>query len=316
MTFKFSGNTWLRDGFSFPSLYDYIQDTRQRLMQPLPVPDYATAGESQQIQALSEAFRENPYQQRAAFNEAIRKHNESMTHVSSVAYGEYPMVYDVCVFATRQLMHTTPLIFLYSTTDAGYRYNAFATDFQDKALVYLSRQLFAEHGMLREEELCYIVGHELGHAQCHHSTIAIRADARGSDCEYSADRAGMIVCAKWILHHRPDCTPREAARLAVLYGASALKKLDLAMTSGGKQNWAEFNYDGMLDAIDHVFEGASKLTASLGTHPHSRHRVMAMVHFSQSKLFYRCLGLNPEDYRDLYTDQQLQNTMAYQLTNF
>ena len=67
--------------------------------------------------------------------------------------------------------------------------------------------------------------------------------------------------------------------------------------------------------MDGVFDGAARLSISTGSHPHTRHRVMAMINFSQSQLFYRCLGLDPADYSGLCSDEHLQRMMAYQLTD-
>lgn len=316
MDFEYQGKTWLQKGFSFPGLYEYIETTRNKLAQSLPVPMYATAGESQHIQAVSEKIEKDPYLRRSSFTEKVKELNKSMTSLHSVSYGDHPMVYDVCVFATKQLMHMTPLIFLYTTDSEGYKYNAFAVDYQDKVWIYFSNQLFCEHGMLKEEELCYLVGHELGHAQCHHSTISSVNNKSNSDQEYSADRAGLIVCTQWIRQQHPEYTIEEAAKLAVLYSASALQKITVAAENISSEiNWKNFDYDAVQNTIEHIFDRASKLTTSIGTHPHNRHRVMAMIHFSRSQLFYRCLGLAPDEYKNLYTDQMLQDIMAYQLVN-
>lgn len=316
MDYRYQGKTWLQKGFSFPGLYDYIESTRKKLAQPLPVPMYATAGEYRNIQAVSEQIQKDPYLRRATYNEMVKELNKSMISLHSVSYGEHPVVYDVCIFAAKQLMDLTPLVFLYTSDSAGYKYNAFAIDYLDKIWIYLSNQFFSEHGMLKEEELCYLVGHELGHAQCHHSTISSVNNKNNSDQEYSADRAGLIVCTKWIRQQHPEYTPGEAAKLAVLYSASTLQKITMgAENSSTEINWTAFDYNAVSSSIDHIFDGASKLTTSVGTHPHTRHRVMAMIHFSRSQMFYRCLGLKLSEYKDLYTDQVLQDIMSYQLVN-
>jgi len=167
---------------------------------------------------------------------------------------------------------------------------------------------------LRDEELCFLLGHELGHAQCHHSTLKELHDWGNSDREYSADRAGLIACAQWIRKNDPSCPMRQVAELSVLYAASLLQKIASAgMSKKGTIKWADFDYDSIQDAIHNIFKGASKMAASISSHPHTRHRIMAMVHFSQSQLFYRCLGEDPDQYKNLLSDQQLHNIMQYQL---
>ena len=316
MGFEYFGTNWLTDGFTFPSLSDYIKDTKERLRQPLTIPAYATAGEAERIKRFSQLTQDNPYLQRAGFAEVVRQGGEDWSDLRAIPYGEYPELYNVCVFASKILTGVSPIIFLYTAKTLGMLYNACALDYQDKVWIYLSDQLFQEHGMLKAEELCYLVGHELGHAQCHHTTIRSTADY-GSDKEYSADRAGMIVCAKWMLTHISGCPPEYAARQAALYGAATLLKLETAMANGpNKTDWrTAMDYEKLRQDMDGVFDGAARLSISTGSHPHTRHRVMAMINFSQSQLFYRCLGLDPADYSGLCSDEHLQRMMAYQLTD-
>lgn len=316
MGFEYFGTNWLTDGFTFPSLSDYIKDTKERLRQPLTIPAYATAGEAERIKRFSQLTQDNPYLQRAGFAEVVRQGGEDWSDLRAIPYGEYPELYNVCVFASKILTGVSPIIFLYTAKTLGMLYNACALDYQDKVWIYLSDQLFQEHGMLKAEELCYLVGHELGHAQCHHTTIRSTANY-GSDKEYSADRAGMIVCAKWMLTHISGCQPEYAARQAALYAAATLLKLETAMANGpNKTDWrTAMDYEKLRQDMDGVFDGAARLSISTGSHPHTRHRVMAMINFSQSQLFYRCLGLDPADYSGLCSDEHLQRMMAYQLTD-
>ena len=316
MGFEYFGTNWLTDGFTFPSLSDYIKDTKERLRQPLTIPAYATAGEAERIKRFSQLTQDNPYLQRAGFAEVVRQGGEDWSDLRAIPYGEYPELYNVCVFASKILTGVSPIIFLYTAKTLGMLYNACALDYQDKVWIYLSDQLFQEHGMLKAEELCYLVGHELGHDQCHHTTIRSTANY-GSDKEYSADRAGMIVCAKWMLTHISGCQPEYAARQAALYGAATLLKLETAMANGpNKTDWrTAMDYEKLRQDMDGVFDGAARLSISTGSHPHTRHRVMAMINFSQSQLFYRCLGLDPADYSGLCSDEHLQRMMAYQLTD-
>lgn len=316
MKFEYFGTKWMTEGFTFPSLADYIADTKERLRQPLSVPAYATAGEEERIQNFSKLTRDNPYLQRAGFAEIVRREGEDWENLRTVPYGEYPELYGVCIFSSKMLTGIQPIIFLYTAKNPGMLYNACALDYQDRVWLYISDQLFKEHGMLKTEELCYLVGHELGHAQCHHTTIR-STTSYGSDKEYSADRAGMIVCAKWMLTHIPGCQPEYAARQAALYGTATLLKLETAAVNGpGKTDWrTAMDYEKLQRDMDGVFNGAAKLSVSTGSHPHTRHRVMAMINFSQSQMLYRCLDLDPGEYPGLCSDEHLQRMMAYQLTN-
>ena len=169
--------------------------------------------------------------------------------------------------------------------------------------------------MLRPEELCWLAGHELGHSQCHHSTMKLELQKYSSDREYSADRAGLIAAASWIRKEHPDYDMKQVAKLAVLYGATVLHKLDLGYQKGpGNNNWNEYDYVPAEKIIDRIFEGASKLTVTEGSHPEDRRRIMAMSHFSKSQLFYRCLGIaDLSPYHNLLDDETLQDVMGYHL---
>ena len=157
MGFEYFGTNWLTDGFTFPSLSDYIKDTKERLRQPLTIPAYATAGEAERIKRFSQLTQDNPYLQRAGFAEVVRQGGEDWSDLRAIPYGEYPELYNVCVFASKILTGVSPIIFLYTAKTLGMLYNACALDYQDKVWIYLSDQLFREHGMLKAEELCYLV---------------------------------------------------------------------------------------------------------------------------------------------------------------
>lgn len=314
MELKYHGTQWLKEGFVYSSLYDYIEKTKQELTKPLHAPEYAAAREEERLRSVSEKVQTNPYQSRAAFSELIKRETASYENVRPLSYRENMLLYDICVFAVKRMMNLNPIIFLYKANNVGKMYNAFASDYQDKVWIYISEQFFLEEQMLREEELCFLVGHELGHAQCHHIYISNVNRSSTSDDEYSADRAGLIACAEWIRRMHPEYTAEQAARLAVLYSATMLQKLSIGMQNGpGKTKWSEFDYGAMENSIQEVFDGASKLSVSEGTHPHTRHRIMAMILFSQSQLFYRCLKVDTAGMEGLYSDQQLNTVMSYQL---
>jgi len=315
MALEYYGTRWLKDedSFQFPSLLEYITQTRQELSRPMQAPPYAAADENSRLEEVNEKVKADPYLSRVNFHESLRNVEREYQTVRYLSYANNPILYDVCVFTANKLMKLTPMIFLYHTLKPGRIYNASASDYQDKAYIYVSDQFFVEHGMLKPEELCFMIGHELGHVQCHHIYISC-VKTGTSNNEYSADRAGLIACTAWIRKERPQYTVEQAIQEAVLYAASLLQKLAIAAGNGpSKTKWSDFDYDLIRKAIDEIFQGASKLTVSLGTHPHTRHRIMAMVHFSQSQLLYRCLGESPQSNGNLYSDSQLQTIMAYLL---
>lgn len=311
MQYKFSGTNWLKGekSFEFPGLFDYVQETKRKLSEPLKIPEYATAQEEEWIKAISEKAKDNPYLNRTEYAEAAKR--KDISDLRTISYGEYPSLYNICMFASQQLAGVNPVIFMYSSKKTGSAYNASALDYMDRVWIYISDQFVKERGMMRDEELCFLIGHELGHAQCHHSTIA-SSGKDSSDAEYSADRAGMIVCTKWLMANNPDLAVEEAIKKAMLYGTSALVKIGIGHSNGlNNTSWDSFSYDDIQSMIDSIFDDASKHTLSRGTHPKNIHRIMAMDYFSESELLYRCLGLDTQQYRHLSTDAQLNKSMAH-----
>lgn len=313
MQYKYSGENWLNGdkAFAFEGLFDYIQQTKKRLSQPLAIPEYATAQEAERIKKISEKIQADPYFQREAYAEMAK--NMGYSSLRTVVYGEYPALYEVCIFASRKLTGVNPVIYLYTSQNPGSAYNAAASDYMDRVWIYISDQLVKERGMMKDEELCFLVGHELGHAQCHHITIA-SSGKDSSDDEYSADRAGMLACTKWIMEKNPDMDAPDAIKEALLYSVSALHKIRIGMANGlNNTYWEKYSYDDVRSLIDGVFKGASRLALTKTSHPLPSHRIMAMVNFSESELMYRCLGLDPEKYQHLTTDVQLSRAMSHLL---
>lgn len=317
MEYKYYGTRWLKEGFSFPSLAEYIMQKKNELSAPLKVPEYAAYDEQQRVDQVSEKRIADPYLHRAEFHQRLIEISQIYGETGTLTYQENPYLYDICVFVVDQLMHTVPMICMYEQTlESGLMFNAAAVAYQDQVKLYVSKQLFRENGMFCKEELCYLIGHEVGHAHCHHTYVHLEADAKTSNYEYSADRAGILASTAWILREHPEYSVDAAARLAVLYGASTLLKLGVAAANGpGCTDWEKFDYEALQTAIDSIFRGASELHISTTTHPHDRHRIMAMVHFSQSQLLYRCLGVPMTTTDELYSDKHLAVAMAHYLVN-
>ena len=313
MQYKYTGKNWLKGekAFVFPGFLDYAQETKARLGKPLAIPEYATAKEAERIEAVSKKVQNNPYYQRDVYAQMAK--DMDVLDMRTISYGEYPGLYDVCLFVSREMMGVNPVIYLYTAKSAGMAYNAMALDYLDRVWIYISDRFVKEQGIVRDEELCFLAGHELGHAQCHHVTIASSAKDT-SDDEYSADRAGMLACVKWIMKHSPELTVGQAIKKALLYSSSALLKLGIGKANGlNNTDWEKVTEEMVQEHIDGIFAQASKRSLSKGTHPETAHRIMAMDYFSESELIYRCLGMDPGEYPNLATDEQLGKSMAHLL---
>ena len=315
---KYQGTSWLQGGFEFPTLAEYITQKKKQLTEPLTAPEYAASWERNKFKELSEKLQVNPYMSRAAYHKKIKDLLSSIGETHMLTYQDNPMLYDICVFVVDRLIHVTPMIWLYDASpESGLQFNAFVYSYQEQLQIFISSQFFREYGMMSDEELCFIVGHEIGHAHCRHIDMEIETKSTTSDYEYSADRAGIIACTALISQKHPEYTVAEAARMASLYSASALMKLNLAVKNGpGNTDWTTFDYQEMQAAIDSIFDNASQYSVTQTTHPHLAHRIMAIEHFRKSQMLYRCLKLPVPDIVGLNTDEQLAGYMAYQMKNY
>lgn len=300
--------------FEFPELCDFVEDMRRRLQQPLTLPDYAAAGEGEMVQKVSDVIAENPYRLRAAISEYAGRMGENFQAgtLRPVRYQEYPKLYRAAQFtmeaAARSFADLDVMIQIYRAAQTGDIYQAKALSYLNKAWLFISEHFFMQPnaGMLRDGEVCFLLGHELGHAQCRHSSIELlTGTSLCSDIEYSADRGGLIICAQWLLRERPQEDRQELLRQAVLCGVAALDKLGLAYR--GYYQWQSYDYDELGRRIQGWRDNPGALPPDLATHPCDARRALALHHFSQSELLYRCLGLEPV--HGLHTDDQLQDVM-------
>ena len=311
--FVYAGSAQGVPNFEFVSLYDYIQDTRKKLQEPLTLPQYAVAGEAGPVQKVSEVVAKDPYRLRTAVFEVIKQSSQNFLEGSlrPVPYQDYPELYRAAQFtmaAAKEFADLDVLIQIYQAKNPEDLYQAMAISYLNTAWLFVSEQFFmhANAGMLRDGEICFLLGHELGHAQCRHSVIRLLADVDlGSNMEYSADRAGLIICTKWLLAHEPAEDVAALLHRAVLNCAATLDKLRLAYK--GYYPWQSYSYDDLEGRLQSWLDDPGKLPPDQPSHPCDERRALALYHFSQSELFWRFLGL--ESVPGLLTDNQLQHFM-------
>lgn len=312
MSFQFTGKHILKKGMQAPSLKEFIEHTYRELQKPLSVPPYATAGESERIAGVTERLSEQPFVGRTAFSETAR----SFGALTPVNYSKYPLLYEICFHAHRVLNSPVPVLFVYEPgNDKSLVYQAMAVDYMQAFYLYISQNFLQEPDMASPEELCYLIGHELGHTQCHHTTLRLITKSRGgSNAEYSADRAGLLVAASWLKEKHPDWTLAQVADCAVKAGGTILNKIDVAiahMLKKSKMNWSTYDTEGMHRKFQALFDNPSTLQPYEGTHPTDEHRVVAMHRFACSEKFYRLMGEEP--IHGLYSDALLEEVMKYHI---
>lgn len=299
--------------FSFPSLATYVQDIREQLQVPLIIPEYAVAGEQEHAQKVSEILREDPYRLRAKISEAIKGFDASFqpNTLRPVPYGEYPELYKAAMFTvrvSRQFANMDVSIQIYREKSRDFKFQAMAIGYLNKSWLFISERFFMHPNkeMFDNPEVCFLLGHELGHAQCRHTTIKKLASVElGRNVEYSADRAGLIVCAKRMLEAHPSEDPAKAIDRAVLACIATLRKITLAYQDF--VDWKSFDYDDLAKQLKAWRASPSSLGEDGATHPLDERRGLAMSYFSQSEMFWRLMGLEPG--AGLLSDAHLNDLM-------
>lgn len=308
----YSGAHNTTPGFQFPTLLDFTESTLEYLKEPMTVPAYATAGEEVSISAAMQAIRDDSYALRTALYKEVKQLDERFQDGSlrPISYNDYPQLYRAGLFVTavtRELANTDLLIRLYTAKQPEDRYQAMAVSYLDKAWLYVSDYFFREFEMVDGGELCFLLGHELGHAHCRHTTIAILGSGDvGRNGEYSADRSGLIVCARWLATQAPELDPDQLARQAVLRSLSMLDKLEVAYRGG--MDWRDYDRQELEDRLQGWLDTPNRLPSDSDTHPCNARRALAMYHFSRSRLFYQCAGL-PDQGQSLLDGRTLQEFM-------
>lgn len=324
MSFQYTGIYWLKNGseFRFPEMSEYIACVRESMKQPLQAPEFAAAGEGEKLAAASKVFQDNPWKLRRQFNQGLEQIQQDFTAAELVSYGSYRNLYGLCLFAVRAVLGPgiDPMIYT-----AKFVYNANAVCYLNKVWIYISDYFFRDMitdrdiDMFCEEELVALVGHELGHAACRHTMLKMAGGTAGAiNYEYSADRAGLLACTKYLMDKNPGLSYREAAEKAVIYMVSMLKKIDAAVKAVPKKDivdWHVYNqtaFQNAQETVEGIFLAAVPANPyrAGSTHPIDIHRTRALVYFSESELFCRCLGLDPSAFPNLRSDKMLQNDMS------
>ena len=314
MNICYNGKYWLKNGFMQPGLWEFIKTTKEKLAKPLELPDYATAAEEERLEKTNAYFKKNIYAYHNAIHDHIDRIDEGVTKLRPVYHGNNPLLYDLAMFAAKTLCNAEPIVYLYTAKTMGYIYQACAIDYLNKAYIYIS-DVFANNRILSSEEMLYLLGHELGHTQCHHSTLGIVTKETSVKDEYSADRAGLIACGKWLHEKYPDMSFEEIGKRSVNACVGTMEKISKgneALRNNSSVDWHLFDNKDLFEQIDDIFRNSKLLGPDGCSHPHTARRYMAAAIFAESEMFCRYMNFEPTQYNNLYSDKQLENAM-YQL---
>ena len=308
MNFQFTGKHVMQRSFEAPSFKAYVEASMEKLHQPLTVPPYCTAGEARRIGSISEKLVKNPFAGRSVYLETV----EQLGSSTPVDYGKYPTLYEICMHARQVLGSPLPVLYVIDgVANPSLCYQALACDYMDNFSLYVSSRFMDEPDMSTQAELCFVVAHELGHTQCHHVTMNLLAEEKGgSNDEYSADRAGMLVAASWLRSKHPDWPLAQIAREVVYSAGTILHKLEIgfyAVRKNKTADWSAYDSAARRAELDVFINDPGQLKPYTGTHPSDEHRVVALHHFANSEMFYRLMGEEPIP--GLYSDKLLEQRM-------
>ena len=183
-------------------------------------------------------------------------------------------IHKISKLAAHRLKISLPEIFIINNPS----YNAYATGFFQYAYIVVHDSLVQD---LTPEELLFVIGHEMGHIKCQHTTwlmlqnpshsantrflfapiIRIIFNAWSIKAEYTADQAGIIACKN-----------AEAA-------ISSLTKL-----ASGKSPDGKFDVNDMINSKDEVEDMLNVVTELFGSHPLISNRIKQALVYS-SKVF-------------------------------
>jgi len=201
-----------------------------------------------------------------------------------VSENQLPEVHQCAKVAAERLSMELPDVFVQQNP----RLNAFAIGFlTEKNVVIFSALIEA----MNEDELTSIIGHELGHVKCEHTTWCVITGSAGGfqipivsqimeliflfwsrKAEYTADRAGLLACRNL------QAAITAEAKLAV--GKHLFSKLNLEHLTEQKRDVDE--------------DDVARLSEAMATHPYVVNRIHAFRKFYESETYKRLTSELPD----------------------
>ncbi len=213
-----------------------------------------------------------------SYNFSLSHHNALIREARPVTPQSMPELAQVLQRGVARLQPGAVEAYVVSSAEL----NAYTFGLSTPKTVVLYSALFQ---VMDEDEMLFILGHELGHVALGHTWLnslvggmaGIPASFSAAvvlniaflwwnrTCEYSADRAGLLACGK----------PEKAV--------SALVKLGAGRSGRGPNNLEEVYH--RLDAEDDQLTG--ELNEILATHPLLIHRIQELSKFAASEAYRR-----------------------------
>lgn len=199
---------------TYESLKSTISKTYHKVVPPKPDVDYMYPCDSY-VSTLLNSFTIRKTLQTVAEKYYSDEVDSICAHSEQVTSSNYPFLYSIYTECADCLKWHSLQPPLYVTNHLS-GINALSVETHDNQLILISRQAIAQ---LSDEELRFVLGHELGHCQyghmCCHTVLGLIKDMNGASelfgpivtdafevplvkwfhsSEFTADRAGLLCC--------------------------------------------------------------------------------------------------------------------------
>jgi len=277
---------YLKDGYSIRTFADYVKQRLEDLTKPIKAPIYAMEWEQPHLDTLSKHIKNDPYQWFEKCSNAVSQYVDVLK-AQSITRRSDPLLYDCVQDACTALGVEKPSAFSFSHS-GNMRYNAMAVGFMDMMWIFISNH-FREGNILSDAELCFIIGHELGHAVACHTSVSLTqtlSNEENRKHEFTSDRAGFLAALWRISKMYPSLTSDEMVQKALECCQSTLLKLNtLPLLQAKKQPITCESLELMIKKNPL----AEKHSKDDDSHPTVWERCEAMKQFAVSILLLRCV---------------------------
>lgn len=241
----------------------------------------------------------------------VSLHSDKRAHSLPVTEAVLPELYALCQDVKQRLEFDEPVDF-YITGTADV--NAFAIGSDDPEVPHIVEINSALFNLMNEDELRYIIGHELGH-------LINRDSVVGNLFRYVYPTDEARANVPYFLSQRYEFWSRIAELSADRYGYMACENLDACVTAIFKLA-SGLNLDKMNIRIADLMEINSQnldffMTENInigGTHPVNPIRIQAIHLFAKAKT-QKALNTGMEEMMGILTDTYF-NELCYQIALF
>lgn len=227
-------------GFEIPSFANYAQERLGKLLAPMKAPCYAMECEAERISQLYQIIKADPYKRFAKSSNRASKAISSLD-AQPVLRSADPMLHRCIADASEALKIDKPSAYTCAggvgssseSREEIMKKAVFAQGYMDDVWIFIDRGVRAAK-VFTEDELCFLIGFELGHTAAFHAAIrdealrnkemkALTSEEQRMQ-EMTADRAGLMAVVWQQAKRYPEMDAEEIVRRALACCSSALHK--------------------------------------------------------------------------------------------